>query len=130
MEFISPIFDVYSDYLLVNQGQPTATRLSTLVEGKLFHDAITRSLHQEDWGSRQLWQVVKFVRQIAQKDAILIADDTVEEKLYMTCNELIRYHFDHCQSRTIKGINRAYVGHHPVDFLFDESLLPRHHHLG
>ncbi len=47
MEFVSPIFDLYSDYLLVNQGQPTATRLAALVDGKLSHDAITRSLHQQ-----------------------------------------------------------------------------------
>jgi len=113
MEFISPIFDLYSDYLLVNQGQPTATRLATLVEGKLSHDAITRSLAQQDYGSPQLWQVVKpFVRQIAREDAVLIADDTVEEKPYMDCNDLIRYHFDHCQGRTIKGINQLTVLYH------------------
>ena len=113
MEFISPIFDLYSDYLLVNQGQPTATRLSTLVEGKLSHDAITRSLTQQDYGSRQLWQVVKpFVSQMAQEDGVLIADDTVEEKPYMDCNDLIRYHFDHCQARTIKGINQLTVLYH------------------
>lgn len=45
MHFISPVFDLYSDYLLVNQGQSTATGLSALVDGKLSHDAITRSLH-------------------------------------------------------------------------------------
>lgn len=48
MNFVSPVFDLYSDYLLVNQGQTTATGLSALVEGKLSHDAITRSLHQLD----------------------------------------------------------------------------------
>lgn len=96
MKFVSPIFDLYSDYLLVNQSQPTATRLSELVEGKLSHDAITRSLNGQDYGSPHLWQVVKpFVAQIAQQDAVLIADDTVEEKPYMACNNLIRYHFDH-----------------------------------
>ena len=67
MEFVSPIFDLYSDYLLVNQGQPTATRLAALVDGKLSHDAITRSLHQQDYNSVDLWQVVKpFVHQIAK----------------------------------------------------------------
>ena len=113
MEFVSPIFDLYSDYLLVNQGQPTATRLSMLVEGKLSHDSITRSLTQQDYGSRDLWKVVKpFVGQIAQDDAVLIADDTVEEKPYMDCNNLIRYHFDHCQGRTIKGINQLTMLYH------------------
>lgn len=113
MKFVSPIFDLYSDYLLVNQSQPTATRLSELVEGKLSHDAITRSLNGQDYGSPHLWQVVKpFVAQIAQQDAVLIADDTVEEKPYMASNNLIRYHFDHCQGRTIKGINQLTMLYH------------------
>lgn len=50
MHFVSPVFDLYSDYLLVNQGQSTATGLAALVEDKLSHDAITRSLHQQDYG--------------------------------------------------------------------------------
>ena len=113
MEFVSPIFDLYSDYLLVNQGQPTATRLAALVDGKLSHDAITRSLHQQDYNSVHLWQVVKpFVHQIAQADGVLIFDDNLEEKPYMATNPLIRYHFDHCQGRTIKGINQLTALYH------------------
>jgi hypothetical protein len=113
MEFVSPIFDLYSDYLLINQGQPTATRLAALVDGKLSHDAITRSLHQRDYDSRHLWQVVKpFVHQIAQADGVLIFDDNLEEKPYMATNPLIRYHFDHCQGRTIKGINQLTALYH------------------
>lgn len=120
MEFVSPIFDLYSDYLLVNQGQPTATRLAALVEGKLSHDAITRSLHQQAYDSRHLWQVVKpFVEQIAQPDAVLIFDDNLEEKPYMATNPLIRYHVDHCQGRSIKGINQLTALYHS-----DSSSLP------
>lgn len=107
MDFVCPIFDLYSDYLLVNQAQPTATRLSELVEGKLSHDAITRSLSQQDYGSKQLWQSVKpFLLEVAQEDAVLIFDDTVQEKPYMATNALIRYHYDHCQGRSVKGINQ------------------------
>jgi hypothetical protein len=40
MDFVSPFFDLYSDYLLVNQGQTTATGLSALLDGKLSHDTI------------------------------------------------------------------------------------------
>ncbi|RCR65431.1 IS701 family transposase [Larkinella punicea] len=107
MHFVSPIFDLYSDYLLVNQGQTTATGLSALVEGKLSHDAITRSLHQLTYGSAQLWQVVKpFVQQIADPNAVLTLDDTVEHKPYMDQNPLIRFHYDHCQRVALKGINQ------------------------
>lgn len=107
MNFVSPVFDLYSDYLLINQGQTTATGLSALVEGKLSHDAITRSLHQLDYGSAQLWQVVRpFVEQIANPNAVLTLDDTVEAKAYMNQNPLIRFHYDHCQQKAIKGINQ------------------------
>lgn len=107
MNFVSPIFDLYSDYLLVNQGQSTATGLSALVEGKLSHDAITRSLHEQTYGSVELWQVVKpFAEQIASPDAVLTLDDTVEAKPYMDQNPLIRFHYDQCQQTTVKGINQ------------------------
>ncbi|GAB4030784.1 transposase [Spirosoma gilvum] len=107
MRFVSPVFDLYSDYLLVNQGQTTATGLSTLVEGKLSHDAITRSLHQLDYGSPQLWQVVKpFLQQITDPNAVLTLDDTVEPKPYMDTNPLIRFHYDHCLKTALKGINQ------------------------
>lgn len=79
--------------MLVNQGQPTATRLAALVDGELSQDAITRSLHQQDYDAPHLWQVVKpFVPQIAQADGVLIFDHNPEEKPYMATNPLIRYH--------------------------------------
>lgn len=113
MDFISPTFDLYSDYLLVNQGQPTATGLAALVDGKISHDAITRSLHQQAYSSLHLWQVVKpFVRQIEDDDAMLIFDDTLEAKPYMDQNALIRYHFDHSQGRSVKGLNQLTALYH------------------
>lgn len=49
--------------MLVNSRQATATGLSALVEGKVSHDRITRSLHEQTYGSAHLWKVVKpFVR--------------------------------------------------------------------
>ena len=107
MHFVSPVFDLYSDYLLVNQGQTTATGLAALVEGKLSHDTITPSLHQQHYGSAQLWQVVRpFIERIADPNAVLTLDDTVEAKTYMDQNPLIRFHYDHCQQKALKGINQ------------------------
>ena len=40
--------DLYSDYLVVNQGQASATRLAALLEGEFSHDAFTRKLTQVD----------------------------------------------------------------------------------
>jgi len=35
----------------------------------------------------------------------LIFDDTIEEKPYTDENEIIAWHFDHCQNRIVKGVN-------------------------
>ena len=107
MDFVSPIFDLYTDYLLINQGQTTATGLEALLEGKLKHDSVTRALSEKDYSSKDLWIAVKkFVRQIETKEGVLILDDTVEEKPYMDENDMICWHHDHCQKRTLKGINQ------------------------
>jgi len=107
MDFVSPIFDLYSDYLIVNQGQSVSTGLSTLLEGEISHDKITRSLNSSDYGSKELWSVVKpFIKQMASPNAVLCFDDTIEEKAYMDENDLICWHYDHCLKRSLKGINQ------------------------
>lgn len=113
MEFISPIFDLYSDYLIVNQGQNTATGLSKLLDNKISHDSITRSLSTSDYTSKDLWSVVKpFAQQISSPDAVLVLDDTIEEKVYMDENDLICWHYDHCIKRAVKGINQMTALYH------------------
>lgn len=107
MNFVSPIFDLYTDYLIINQGQSTATGLEAILEGKIKHDTITRALSEKEYSSVDLWlSVKKFVREIETKQGVLILDDTVEEKPYMDENDIICWHHDHCQKRTIKGVNQ------------------------
>lgn len=116
MEFISPIFDLYSDYLIVNQGQNTSTGLSNLLDNKISHDSITRSLSNSDYSSKDLWSVVKpFAQQISFPDAVLVLDDTIEEKAYMDENDLIAWHYDHCIKRSVKGINQLTALYHSQD---------------
>ena len=82
-------------------------RLSALVEGKLSHQATTPSLHQLSYGSTQLWQVVRpYIEQIADPNAVLTLDDTLEAEAYMNQHSLIRFHYDHCQQKALKGINQ------------------------
>ena len=45
------------------------------------------------------------IRDIEQDDGVLIFDDTIQEKPYTDENDLICWHYDHSQSRTVKGIN-------------------------
>jgi hypothetical protein len=116
MKALTPAQDLYSDYLVVNQGQASTTRLAALLEQHHSHDYFTRCLQRADYGSADLWKVVKpFARQIAQSDAVLVLDDTVEAKPYSAVNDLICYHYDHCTGRTVKGINQLTALYHSQD---------------
>jgi hypothetical protein len=105
--------DLYSDYLIVNQGQATATGLSALLDEEIKHDSITRLLHKAAYTSKHLWQEGKdLVKQIQSLEAVFIIDDTVEGKPCMEENDLICWHYDHCLGRSIKGINQMTALYH------------------
>jgi hypothetical protein len=53
------ILDIYSDYLIAQSQQATATGLSTLLDGSLSHDQITRFLNRNEFSSKDLWHYVK-----------------------------------------------------------------------
>ena len=63
-------------------------------------------LSKELLTSKELWQIVKkTVRQIGSDDAAIIIDDSIEEKPYTDENDIVCWHYDHCQGRSVKGIN-------------------------
>jgi hypothetical protein len=100
------LLDLYTDYLLASFGATTATGLARLMDGTVSHDQITRFLAKRQFTSADLWQVVKpTVRHVQHPDGVLIIDDTIEEKPYTDESELICWHFDHSNDRTVKGIN-------------------------
>jgi hypothetical protein len=103
------LLELYSDYLLSAFSHTTATGLSAMTNGEVSHDKITRFLSEKEMDSRTLWRLVKpVVRQLEgeeRDDSVLIIDDTIEEKPYTDESELICWHYDHSQGRTLKGIN-------------------------
>jgi hypothetical protein len=83
------------------------------LEGNISHDKITHSLVPESFDEKALWKKVKkFVRAYEAEDACLIFDDTVAEKPYMSKNEIICWHFDHKESKAVKGINLLSTFYH------------------
>ncbi len=119
------LLDLYSDYLLCTFGQATATGLEQVVEGRVSHDQITRSLSGSRRGGAELWQVAKpFVRQMQSDDGVLIVDDTISEKPYSDENDIVCWHYDHTSGEVIKGINLMTALYHspsrglslPVEF--------------
>ena len=83
------LLDLYSDYLIASFGQTTATGLSRLV-ADLSHDQVTRFLNGQELADKELWEIAKpHVRRIQTEEAVLILDDTVEEKPYSDESELV-----------------------------------------
>jgi hypothetical protein len=77
-----------------------------MVDQAYSHDQITRFLDQPRYDQKQYWQIIKpVVRQVERDDAAVLVDDTIEEKPYTDESELVCYHYDHTQGRSVKGIN-------------------------
>jgi len=115
--------ELYTDYLLSTFGYATATGLSRMVAGQVAHDQITRFLSAEEFTSKDLWSLVKpTVREVEQEEAVLIFDDTIQEKPYTDENEVMCWHYDHTQGRAVQGFNLLNCLYHvnditiPVDF--------------
>ena len=100
------IFDLYTDYLQVSTGLVTATGLSDIMDKAVSHDQITRMLNKQENDSKALWLNVKsLVRQHETVDACLIFDDSILHKPHTDENDIVCWHYDHTQSRNVKGIN-------------------------
>ncbi len=100
------IKDLYTDYLILSPDKTTATGLSALTDSLISHDKVTRLLSSGEMSSKALWEDVKpMCHEIRSEDAVLIFDDSVEEKRYTDSHELICWHFDHTQGRNVKGVN-------------------------
>lgn len=100
------MLDLYSDFLICSFSATTATGMSTMLQGSVSHDQVTRFLSEQEHGSKDLWRLVKpAIRQVETDDGCIIVDDTVEEKPYTDENDVIAWHFDHTVGRSVKGIN-------------------------
>jgi DDE superfamily endonuclease len=106
-------YELYTDFLIANFGQASATNLSQMVEGDVSHDSVTRFLSDREFTSRDLWREVKpVIRKIEKDDGVLIFDDTVQEKAWTDENEVVCWHYDHCIGRSVKGINLLNAVYH------------------
>lgn len=100
------LLDLYVDYLISSFGATTATGLSSLLDGEISHDKITRLLASPPQTSMDLWLLVKpLVRQVESEDGVLIIDDSISHKPFTDENEIICWHYDHTTGLPVKGIN-------------------------
>ncbi len=77
-----------------------------MLDGQVSHDQVQRFLASPKRTSADLWQVVKpHVRSVQHDDGVLILDESSAEKPSTDENDIICWHFDHTQNRSVKGIN-------------------------
>ena len=87
-----------------------------LTDNVVSHDKITRLLASSEINSKTLWEYVKpMCHEIRSEDAVLIFDDSIEEKMYTQNNDLINWHFDHTINRNVKGVNFLSALYHSND---------------
>lgn len=99
--------DRYADYLLATPNAATGTGMSTLFDGKISHDKVTRFLSTSYFDSTTVWRKAKpLVRQHESlQEGVLIADDSIIEKAHTDENAMICWHWDHSLGRMVKGVN-------------------------
>lgn len=104
---MNEILDLYTDYLISQNGLATATGLSNLTSGEVSHDKITRFLNGNEFTSKDLWRYVKenVRKSEAADDGLLILDDSIEEKPYTDENDIVCWHHSHAKGHHVKGIN-------------------------
>jgi hypothetical protein len=101
------LLDIYSDYLISQNGYATATGLAAMFDGEISHDQVSRFLREEDYGSQEVWVYVKpqLRRHEQKKEGVLLLDDTISEKSYTDENAVNCWHYSHAKHRHVKGIN-------------------------
>ena len=66
------LLDIYTDYLIAQNHYATATGLSSMLDGEISHDKVTRFLNSDDYGSKDLWENTKStVRQVENQAGVL-----------------------------------------------------------
>ena len=97
--------------MISSTGQTSATGLSQLVGGAVSHDQVTHWLSNSYLGSEQVWAQAKpLIRRAEQQRSadefmVLIVNDSILKKANTDPSALICTHWNHSQSRFVKGLN-------------------------
>ncbi|MFZ2726693.1 MAG: hypothetical protein WAX77_10615 [Methylococcaceae bacterium] len=90
--------------------------LANALDNIISHDKITRFLTNAELTNKELWQLIKpTLRKYENEKGVIIFDDTIIHKPYSEENDLIAWHFDHTQNKTVKGMNRLNCIYHHND---------------
>ncbi len=84
------LLDLYLDYLKSCCELATSTGMSAALDNQISHDKVTDLLSSGYISLQRLWAKVRpMCEEIGQDVAVLIVDDSIEEKPYTDCNDMI-----------------------------------------
>lgn len=102
------ISKIYKTFLLSQNNQSSATKLSKILNNKYSHDKITRFLKNVNLSQTNLWNNVSsnlnFQKTLKNNETCLIIDDTIIPKEYRRETDQTCWHYDHAKGRCVKGI--------------------------
>jgi hypothetical protein len=98
--------DLYTDFLISSPNGVSATLVSEVLNKSYSHDRFTRMLAQSEWDAKTYWKYIKpRIHPLESSNGIISVDDTIEKKPHSEEKELMSWHWDHIQRRSVKGIN-------------------------
>ena len=77
--------ELYTDYLICNNGFATATGLSAMIDGDISHDQMTRFLSSRPFTSKDLWEQVKPIAEIVN---VVVASTVNTYATFLVCISL------------------------------------------
>ncbi len=99
---------IYKTFLIAQNGNASAIKLSRILNNQYSHDQITRFLKNSTYSNKSLWNAAcsdpEFKKNLQNNDSVLIIDDTIIPKESRKENKQVCWHYDHSKNRVIKGI--------------------------
>ncbi|MRN51395.1 transposase, partial [Brucella sp. 10RB9214] len=98
--------NLYTEYLLCQNSQASATECSSMLDELVKHDSFSRMLKVGSYESKYVWLKGKgILKTYKDKPKILSIDNTISPKSDSKVNEVVNWFYDHSVGRAVKGIN-------------------------
>ena len=98
--------NLYTEFLLCQTSQASATMCSSMLNGAVKHDSFSRMLQVGEYLSSYVWSKAKSILSSLKESAkVLSLDNTIIHKLDSKINEVVNWFYDHSVGRAVKGIN-------------------------
>ena len=98
--------NLYTEFLLCQTSQASATMCSSMLDNIVKHDSFSRMLQLGSYGSHYVWNKAKsLLKSLKKSFKYLSLDNTIIHKPDSKVNELVNWFYDHSVGKAVKGIN-------------------------